>query len=127
MALPPQPASIPQLGLQDAIAVMDDEKTELDKIIELMLDPKNIGHLTELTRNEILAFSVLSTINKRYDGLVLGQFLKENLIYRVSKGRKGRLETVKLTSRQLAFSDATMGMGQQPGRGGFSRWFGRRR
>lgn len=102
---PPAP-DIPRLGLSDALLVSEEEKTELDKILELLLRPENIGHNTELTRNEILAFSVLTTIAKKYTGLtVLGDFLRENLVLRVSKGRAGRKEWVKIVgaAREQSF------------------------
>lgn len=120
----PKTESIPTLGLSDALAVMDEEKTELDKVLELLLDPKNIQHNTELTKNEITAFSVLTSICKKYKLPVLDDFLKENLVLRVSKGRAGRKEWVKITSRQLAMTDQNAEL-QRPGMLG--RIFGRRR
>jgi hypothetical protein len=116
----------PHLNLQDALAVMEEEKTELDKVLELLLDPKNIQHNTELNRNEILAFSVLSTICKAHPELsALKTFLAENLVNRVSKGRAGRKEWVKITSRQLAVAEAAAGMEGQA-RPGMSKYFRRR-
>lgn len=115
--------SLPTLGLSDALAVMDEEKTELDKVLELLLDPKNIAHNTELTRNEITAFSVLGAIAKAHPELTaLRDFLKENLVLRVSKGRAGRKEWVKITSRQLAMVDQNQ---DQKKPGGFGRFFKR--
>lgn len=91
----------PQLGLSDALLVQQEERTELDKIFELLLSEENIHHNTELNRNEILAFSVLATMGRRYNLPVLQDFLKENMKLRVSKNRRGRDEWVKIASRQL--------------------------
>lgn len=76
------------------------EKTDLDKIFEMMLDPKNIDHFTELNSAEITAFSTLGSMAEKYmpGGVVHGWLLK-NLRMRVSKQRKGKAETVKITSR----------------------------
>lgn len=102
--------------------MQDEEKSELDKIIEMILDPANIAHNTELSRNEITAFSVLSTLASKHNLPVLKEFLKHNLILRVSKGRKGRGELIKILNRQMAEHDA-MNQAQAGGRG----WFQRRR
>lgn len=118
---------LPKLNIQDALAVMEEEKTEMDKVLALLLDPKNIQHNTELNRNEILAFSVLSTICKSHPELTaLKTFLAENLVNRVSKGRAGRKEWVKITSRQLAMAQDQMGMDGPPPRPGMSRFFRKR-
>lgn len=120
----PNPEPLPQLGLQDALvmAAGETEKTELDKVLELLLKPENIGHNTELSKNEILAFSVLSTLARRHNLPVLKEFLAENLILRVSKGRAGRKEWIKIVGRHLAQEDTQM-QAESLKRG----WFGRRR
>ena len=114
---------IPQLGLQDALllAGSDKEVTELDKVLELLLDTKNIGHNTDLSKNEITAFSVLGTMDARHNLPVLKDFLMENKILRVSKGRAGRQEWIKIVGRQLAQNDANQQMQVKKG------WFGGRR
>lgn len=96
---------LPQLGLQDALMMMQDEETELDKVLKLLLDDKNIHHNTELSGKDITAFSVLASITKLRKLPVLENFLYENLKLRVSKGRKGRAEWVKITSRSLVRAD----------------------
>lgn len=114
---------MPQLGLADAVVMAaGDEKTELDKVLELLLDPKNIGHNTELSKNEILAFSILGTLARRHNLPVLKEFLAENLVLRVSKGRAGRKEWIKIVGRHLAQENAEMAT-ENVRRG----WFGRRR
>jgi hypothetical protein len=120
-AAPQQPQSPPVLGLAEALMVSEDEQSELDKIIEMILDPANIAHNTELSRNEITAFSVLSTLSSKHNLPVLKEFLKQNLILRVSKGRKGRSELIKILNRQMAAQEQ---MASQEARRG---WFGRRR
>jgi hypothetical protein len=111
------------LNLQDALAVVDEEKTEMDKVLDILLDPNHIGHLTELNRNEILAFSALGTISSKRPSLdTLKTFLAHNLVYRVSKGRGGRKELVKVVSRQLQFAEQQM---PQEGASGTRRWFKR--
>jgi len=110
----------PELGLSDLLAVAEDEKTELDKVLELLLDRKNIEHNTDLTTREITAFSVLSTIAKRHNLQVLTDFLAENLVLRVSKGRAGRKEWVKIVARHLEAPP-------EPPGGRFGTMFGRGR
>lgn len=117
------PEPIPQLGLSDALVMAaGEEKTELDKVFELLLDPKNIGHNTELSRNEILAFSILGTLANRHNLPVLKEFLVENLVLRVSKSRAGRKEWIKIVGRHLAQENAEA-QAENVRRG----WFGRRR
>jgi len=113
---------IPKLGLMDAIMEVDEERSELDKIFEQMLSPDNISHNTELSRSEITAFSVLSGMAKKYDLDMLKGYLMENLTFRVSKGRGGRKEWVKIVSRGLGQENE---FGAQGGR--FGNFFQRRR
>lgn len=123
-APPPTQPPLPTLNLSEAIAVMDDEKNDLDKVIETLLKPENIAHLTELNQNQVLAFTTMATIVESYPKLtVLKTFVARNLAYRVSKGRKGRGEFVKVLSRPgYGAPDDLQG---QP-RTGVSRWFRRR-
>ncbi len=95
----------PTLNLSDALLSVEEERTELDKVLELLLDPKNIKHNTDLSKNEITAFSVLSTLARRHNLPVLSDFLAENLVLRVSKGRAGRKEWVKIVARHLQGDD----------------------
>jgi hypothetical protein len=119
----PQP--LPKLDLQGILLEQQEEKTELDKVLELLLDPNNIRHNTELTQKEITAFSVLATISQNHPELpALKTFLAENLILRVSKKRKGRQEWVKITARALSAQDQFGIQGQdQARRGGIGRFF----
>lgn len=117
---PEQIPPVPVLGLQDAMLAMEGDETELDKVLELLLDPKNIQHNTELSKNEITAFSVLATMAKRHNLPVLSDFLAENLVLRVSKGRAGRKEWVKIVARHLNQENAEQ-MAEKRG------FFGRRR
>lgn len=95
--------------------LMDDgEKTELDKIFEQFLDPNNIGFNTELTGREIAAYRQGLTIANRFDFPMLRQGIREELILRVSKGRKGRTEWVRILSRMNDSHDRDRG------------WFGKR-
>jgi hypothetical protein len=102
-------------GVMDGIDV-GEEKTELDKIFEMMLNPDNIYHFTELNTQEITAFSTLGSLADKYlrDGVVY-KWLLTNLQMRVSKQRKGKAETVKITSR--------LPEQQQQPKGGFGSWF----
>jgi hypothetical protein len=102
------PAIPAQLGLAEALLMQDKELSELDKIIEMILDPNNIAHNTELTRNEITAFSVLATLASKHNLPVLREFLKQNLILRVSKGRKGRQELIRILNREMAMQEQSM-------------------
>jgi hypothetical protein len=103
-------------GILDGLGVGDD-KTDLDKIFEMMLDPKNIYHFTELNASEITAFSTLGSMAKKYmPGGVVHGWLLVNLQMRVSKQRKGKGEAVKITSRLPAEMPQ-----QKGGWGGFFR------
>lgn len=110
---------VPPIDIEEALSLVEDEKSELDKVLELLLDQNNIQHNTELNKREITAFSVLATIAKKYDLSVLNGFLKENLVLRVSKGRAGRKEWVKIVARHL---DHQM---EEEEKKGSSRWFRR--
>lgn len=90
------PPTIPTLGLAEQLTIVDDEKDDLERIIKLLLDKENIAHNTELTRNEITAFSILRGLAQKHNITVLQTFLDENLSLRVSKGRQGRKEWVKM-------------------------------
>lgn len=89
----------PNLNLSDALIDVDNEKSELDKVFKQLLDPNNIAHNTELDQEEITAFSVLAGLAEQYDLTTLKRFLLDNLQLRVSKGRKGRNEIVRITAR----------------------------
>lgn len=112
---------IPELNIADAMAVVAEEKTEMDKVLDILLDPKNIEHLTELSQNEITAFSVLDTVALKYPLPVLTDFLKVNKKLRVSKKRLGRKEIGKIVSRQLTLESQMM----QEQNGGVRRFFNR--
>lgn len=99
----PNPERIPRL--MDAMLEAEEDKTELDKIFEMVLDPRNIQHLTELSKNEILAFSVLGPLARKHDFELLKAFLAENYLNRVSKSRAGKKELVKILSRGLSHDD----------------------
>lgn len=98
-SLPDKIDNLPDVGLHDGMMEIDDEKSELDKIFKQLLDPANIAHNTELDQEEITAFSVLAVLADKYDLTVLKQFLLENLQLRVSKGRRGRNEIVRITAK----------------------------
>lgn len=94
-----------------------DEVTDLDKIFEKMLNPNNIYHFTELNPGEITAFSSLGCIAELHMPKgVIHKWLILNLMMRVSKGRKGKQEFVKITARN---ADPPQMM---PQRNGFN-WF----
>ena len=91
---------LPEMNIEKAMLQAEEEQTDMDKIFELLLDPNNIAHNTELNRNEIMAFSVLGSISEKRPQLeALREFLKKNLIYRVSKNRQGRKEWVKILGK----------------------------
>lgn len=123
MSNPPQPdggdelapANMQGSGILDGLD-MGQEKTDLDKIFEMMLKDENIEHFTELNAGEITAFSTLGSLHEKYmpAGVAL-KWLKKNLKMRVSKGRKGKTETVKITSR--------LPQEQPMQRGGFGGFF----
>lgn len=88
------------VDIQDALALIDDEETEFDKVMRLMLDPTNIEHNTELTKNEIAAFSALMPMCEKYSLKLGARYLKHAMAQRVSLNRGGRKEWVKILSRR---------------------------
>lgn len=109
---------LPELRLSEMLLEGDEERSELDKIFEQLFDPENIAHNTELTRQEITAFSVLGTLADKYDLAVLKQFLVQNLVLRVSKGRAGRKEWVKIITKMTSDEEQAQGrMARLFGRG----------
>ena len=123
---PPNPEPLPKLGLSEALLIEDDkEKTELDKIIEMILDDRNIAHNTELSPNEIKAFSTLRAIVKKHPELImLRNYLVERMVLSVSKSRKGRQELIRILNRQMgqdAMAGGGMPMGMPPQQR--RRWF----
>lgn len=81
-----------------------EEKSELDKIFEKMLDPSNIHHNTEVTQDEINGFSTLYAMSRDFKDMgyqidILEKWLLEQMKLRVSKGRAGRKEWVKITTK----------------------------
>jgi hypothetical protein len=108
----------PALGISDMLVNVDDEKTELDKIFEQMLDPRNIAHNTDLTKAEAAKFARLKVFAMKYDWTTLKVMIIENLSHRVSAGRGGRKDWVKIAGRG---QDLVMG-DEQP-RGRFGRRF----
>lgn len=121
----PMPPSPPKVGLSEALLLESEgERNDLDKIIEMLLDPANIGHLTELSKNEIIAFSALGTLSQRHPNAlpVLRKFLAENLIFRVSQKRKGRGEFIRILNRAQSAQEQMQALEQRQ-----SRWFGGRR
>ena len=103
----------PQMSVMDALMESDEERTELDKIFEQFLDPANISHNTELSSNEITAFSALGPLADKHHLVACQEFIQKNLIFRVSKGRKGRAEWVKIITHQRdRQEEQTRGMGR---------------
>lgn len=96
-------ANVPNTDLS---SLLDEgqEKSELDKIFEKMLDPTNIHHNTEVTQEEINGFSTLYAMSRDFKARgyqieVLEKWLLEQMKLRVSKGRAGRKEWVKITTK----------------------------
>lgn len=118
--MPEQAEALPEVGMMDALLEVEEEKSELDKIFEQFLDPRNIRHNSELTVNEITAFSAAGPMAEKYNLTELKRVLLENLILRVSKGRGGRREWVKIIGRQQDYEETKA-------RGGFMSQMGRRR
>lgn len=115
---------LPDLNLQDVLLEVQEEETELDKIFKIVLSPDYIRHNTELTSNEITAFSVLgSIVNQRPELVALRDFITENLTLRVSRKRQGKKELVKMAQRALNQEDSEFSHG---GNGTWGRYFRRR-
>lgn len=115
----------PELGLADVLLEQEEPKSEMDKAIQVLLDPANIGHLSEMSQREITAYSVLHAIDNHpeIDLPMLHSFLEKFAILRVSKSRQGRKEFVKILSRHIALEGQEDGAGT----GGFRSMFRRQR
>lgn len=104
-------AGPPTMSLMDAILEGDEERSELDKIFEQFLDPANIAHNTDFAAREIAAFSAAAVMADKYNLDSAKRFLIESKINRVSKGRAGRKEWVKIITRQQEREEQRMGFG----------------
>lgn len=98
-------ADLPRLGFAKMLLDQDGDKTPLDKIIAMILDPANISHNTELSADEVTAFSFLSMLSTRHNLPALQKFLQENLIKRVSLKRKGKGELIKILNRAATMEE----------------------
>ena len=102
------PPPLPQVGIEEGLLyTQEEEKLEFEKIYQLMLDPKNLAHNTELTKSEITAFSVVSSMLREHPKAlhVLDKFLTENMAMRVSHKRGGRREWFKAIARHAMEQD----------------------
>lgn len=87
-------------NLDEILDEVSDEETDMDKMMKLMLDPSNIEHNSELSDNEITAFSILGPMAEKYNLIPLKSYLERKLRLRVSKKRSGRMEWVKILARR---------------------------
>ncbi len=87
-------------ALNDAFEV-DDEKSDMEKVLEHLMDPNKIMHNTQLTRDEIIGLNGLAVIGKRNNLDIITQWLSGFMQMKVSEGRQGRKEVVKITSRAV--------------------------
>lgn len=101
----------PDLSALDGAFESIDDETDLDKIFARFLDPKNIHHVTELNKQQIVAVTTLSNIAREYDIDFLKEWLADYLKYQVSAGRQGRKEWVKITSRAGENEEKQRGFG----------------
>jgi hypothetical protein len=88
----------PDMSSINAFDDIEDE-SELDKIFERMLSDDNLHHLTQLTREEISAFTGAWALCEKYGLATQKKYLFQNLKLRVSMDRKGRGEFVKIAQR----------------------------
>jgi hypothetical protein len=94
---------LPQTDL-NAMLAEDTEKSELDKLMARMMDPANIHHNTDVSQEEINGFSTLYAMHRDFKSRgykidILEKWLLEQLKLRVSRGRAGRKEWVKITTK----------------------------
>lgn len=90
-------------GLIDSLPLED--RTELDKIFEHMTKLENLQYYTELNKQEVIGYASLRSLSdlaKKYkiDYSIIDSWVQHSLINRVSLGRKGRAELVKVAARQ---------------------------
>jgi len=71
-----------------------EEESSNAKILEILLDNKNINLKTEVSDGEILELAKLETVANKLNNNILAQFLTTFKELRVSKNRQGRKEIV---------------------------------
>lgn len=93
-------------SLLDNLGSME-ERSELDKIFEQMLDPANIHHYTELSQEEINAVSAAKAIaeNPRYQLIAPLKYMEFKLQLQISKNRGGRKEVIKIAGRNVSYTE----------------------
>lgn len=92
--------SLPPAPDFDSILESGEEKSDTIKVIEQLASEDDIEVNTEFTSEEIGAFQTLSTLADDYEGLeALDRWLKKGMRMRVSRGRRGRNETVRISAR----------------------------
>jgi len=74
--------------------------SDLKQVLDHLYKDGNILELTDLTQTEINKFAILFTYSTNYGFTELRQLILNNLQMRVSKGRKGRDESVKIANAQ---------------------------
>lgn len=85
----------------DSLYEQSDTKSEMDKILEHLLKPENIYHNTELSEEEITAYSTIGPLALKHDLRAVKEFMVQKLQMRVSKNRQGKQELIKIVSRGM--------------------------
>lgn len=73
----------------------------LAQAISVLTETKKKKILSELENREIFYLAILYSQSKEFDDDLLEDFLKQFLIFRISKERKGRKEIVEIAKANL--------------------------
>lgn len=113
---------LPEMGLSDLLTMVDEDKDDFERIMELLLDPANINHNTELGDREINGYAILGSMGRKYNLPGLQEYLLERKTLKVSRARKGRGEWVEILKRTREAAQLELYNAKKQG---FGRYFGR--
>lgn len=77
-----------------------EDKEDKDKIIEILFEHKDLRKIADITPNEIIDMTVLSTFAKDMNVPLIDYFLESKLALSLSKNRKSREEIVEIYKTQ---------------------------
>jgi hypothetical protein len=110
--------------LQESEENMADDVASSDeataKIMALLANDDKFKVISELSDDEIHRFAALQSIAETYDSKLLQSYIKNYLLLKISKHRKGRTEVIELG---IADRKRGMDLGEKL-KGGFGRVFG---
>ncbi|MFW6129916.1 MAG: hypothetical protein ACOC56_01955 [Atribacterota bacterium] len=89
-----QVSELQKVNLDNSEPVMFEDNEKENELKDLF-SQEDLEKKTDLSPNQILAFSRAKTLAEEKDVKILNQFLNNYAVYAISKGRKGRKEYVE--------------------------------